>query len=96
MTQTQLHELLAEIDSATNVLNEILVTELALRDELEFDKELKNQFISLLLTIQKKRRECHNDQKKKKAKSGGNAANETGSGNVSLPSYCFGIFVVVS
>ncbi|CAG5134088.1 unnamed protein product [Candidula unifasciata] len=81
MTQTQLHELLAEIDSATNVLSEMLVTELALRDELEFDKELKNQFISLLLTIQKKRRECHSDQKKKKTKSGGNASNEAGSGN---------------
>lgn len=32
-----------------------LIQELALRDELEFEKELKNQFISLLIGIQNKR-----------------------------------------
>jgi hypothetical protein len=46
-----------------------LIRELALRDELEYDKELKNQFISLLLTIQKKRRDNNVDKKKKKTKS---------------------------
>ncbi|CAL1532144.1 unnamed protein product [Lymnaea stagnalis] len=68
MSRTELHELVVEYETTTKVLSEMLVSELALRDELEFDKELKNQFISLLLTIQKKRRECHSDRKKKKSK----------------------------
>jgi len=68
MSRTELDGLLAEYDATTSGLSEMLVSELALRDELEYDKELKNQFISLLLTIQKKRRECHTDKKKKKVK----------------------------
>jgi len=36
----------------------VLVHELALRDDLEYEKELKNQFIWLLLTVQKRRREA--------------------------------------
>ncbi|BFZ07422.1 hypothetical protein BsWGS_10461 [Bradybaena similaris] len=73
MPQSALHELVAEYDATTKMLSEMLVSELALRDELEFDKELKNQFISLLLTIQKKRRECHSERKKRKSKGGGTA-----------------------
>ena len=38
-------------------LSEELVTDLGVRDELEFEKELKNTFISLLLSIQSKRRQ---------------------------------------
>lgn len=38
-------------------LSEELVTDLGSRDELEFEKELKNNFISLLLSIQSKRRQ---------------------------------------
>ncbi|XP_059148230.1 fasciculation and elongation protein zeta-2-like [Physella acuta] len=68
MSGAELHELVAEYDTTTKVLSEMLVSELALRDELEFDKELKNQFISLLLTIQKKRRDSHSERRKKKAK----------------------------
>ncbi|XP_012943607.1 fasciculation and elongation protein zeta-2 [Aplysia californica] len=70
MSRASLHELVAEYDATTKLLSEMLITELALRDELEYDKELKNQFISLLLTIQKKRRDCHSDRKKKKVKAG--------------------------
>ena len=66
MNHAQLNELIAEYDTTTKLLSEMLVTELALRDELEFDKELKNQFISLLLTIQKKRRESQSERKNKK------------------------------
>lgn len=66
MNNAQLNELVAEYDTTTKLLSEMLVTELALRDELEFDKELKNQFISLLLTIQKRRRESQSERKNKK------------------------------
>lgn len=65
MTCAELHELLAEYERSIKELSELLVTELALRDELDYDKELKNSFISLLLSIQKKRRDTNADRKKK-------------------------------
>lgn len=76
MSCAQLHELLAEYERSIKELSELLVTELALRDELEYDKELKNSFISLLLSIQKKRRETNADRKKKKTRSTHNIAGE--------------------
>jgi hypothetical protein len=39
----------------------------ALRDELEYEKELKNTFISLLLAVQNRRRQFHVEKKKFKA-----------------------------
>ncbi|CAI9723690.1 Hypothetical predicted protein [Octopus vulgaris] len=68
MSTAALNELLAQFELTIKELSETLVTELALRDELEYDKELKNQFISLLLTLQKKRRENNVDKKKKRVK----------------------------
>ncbi|KHJ84975.1 hypothetical protein OESDEN_15305 [Oesophagostomum dentatum] len=44
---------------------ESLVDELAHRDELEYEKEMKNTFISLLLSIQNKRRQFANERKRK-------------------------------
>ncbi|ESN97207.1 hypothetical protein HELRODRAFT_193301 [Helobdella robusta] len=37
--------------------SEVLIRELDIRDELEYEKELKNQFIWLLITVQKRRKE---------------------------------------
>lgn len=68
MSNTALNELLSDYELTIKELSEVLVQELALRDELEYDKELKNQFISLLLNIQKKRREAKVDKKRKKSK----------------------------
>lgn len=48
--------------------NESLVEQLAHRDELEYEKEMKNTFISLLLSIQNRRRQFANDRKKKTLK----------------------------
>lgn len=53
--------------------SETLISELALRDELEYEKELKNTFISLLLAVQNKRRQYH-VEKKKSSKSNGTRA----------------------
>ncbi|XP_074653041.1 fasciculation and elongation protein zeta-2-like isoform X2 [Tubulanus polymorphus] len=74
-----LNELLDEMECEIREYSEILIQELALRDELEYEKELKNQFISLLLSIQKKRRECYHDKKKtvKKNKSTSGNGNTT-------------------
>lgn len=75
MSSKELNEVLAEYELTIKEFSETLVHELALRDELEYDKELKNQFISLLLTIQKRRRESNADKKKKKVKSSNNNNN---------------------
>lgn len=75
MNCTQLNEVLNEYEVIIKELSEVLIRELALRDELEYDKELKNQFISLLLTIQKRRRDGNLDKKKKKNKSVNNNMN---------------------
>ena len=67
LTITQLNELYIELERMIQGNSETLIQELALRDELEFEKELKNTFISLLLGIQNKRRKHHLDRKKGKS-----------------------------
>jgi len=56
MSSGALCELYDEMDSLVRELSEELVLELARRDELEYEKELKNQFISLLLSVQRRHR----------------------------------------
>lgn len=67
MTITQLNELFMEMEVLIRELSETLISELALRDELEYEKELKNSFISLLLAVQNRRRQYHVEKKKHKA-----------------------------
>ncbi|XP_015787650.1 fasciculation and elongation protein zeta-2 [Tetranychus urticae] len=67
LTITQLNELYIELERMIQGNSETLIQELALRDELEFEKELKNTFISLLLGIQNKRRKHHLERKKGKS-----------------------------
>ncbi|KAL4238699.1 Fasciculation and elongation protein [Mactra antiquata] len=81
MSNTALNELLSDYELTIKELSEVLVQELALRDELEYDKELKNQFISLLLNIQKKRREAKVDKKRKKSKNPQQVTNSPTTGN---------------
>lgn len=64
LSEAQLNELYLEIELLTKEYSETLIAELALRDELEYEKELKNQFISLLLAVQKRRREYHVEKKR--------------------------------
>jgi len=52
-----LTELADELQRCVHEYSEELVSELARRDELDFDKELKNQFIWLLLRVQRRRRQ---------------------------------------
>jgi len=60
----QLNEFLSELEWNVQHNSETLIAELALRDELEFEKELKNTFISLLLNVQNKRRQMAANHKK--------------------------------
>jgi len=72
-----------ELELLIRDYSETLITELALRDELEFEKELKNSFISLLLAVQNRRRQYH-VEKKRNSRAGNtnkNVANE--------PKVCF-------
>jgi len=52
----ELNDLIEQIEMNTKELSDILVNELNTKDELEFEKETKNTFISLLMSIQEKRR----------------------------------------
>ncbi|XP_038628521.1 fasciculation and elongation protein zeta-2 isoform X3 [Tachyglossus aculeatus] len=63
----ELNELLEEIETAIKDYSEELVQQLALRDELEFEKEVKNSFISILIDVQNKQKE-HKEMAKKKKK----------------------------
>jgi hypothetical protein len=58
-----------EMEILIKEFSETLISELALRDELEYEKELKNTFISLLLAVQNKRRQFHVEKKKGKMQS---------------------------
>jgi len=59
LSVSELTQIYSDIEVLVRDLSEELVTDLGARDELEFEKELKNNFISLLLSIQSKRRQ-HN------------------------------------
>lgn len=48
----ELNELVEQIETTSKILSDTLVHELALREELEFEKETRNTFISLLMSIQ--------------------------------------------
>lgn len=61
---SQLNEVYMELELLIRNYSETLITELALRDELEFEKELKNSFISLLLAVQNRRRQYHVEKKR--------------------------------
>lgn len=60
----QLNEVYLELERMIQENSEVLIQELALRDELEFEKELKNTFISLLLSIQNKKRQQSTEKRK--------------------------------
>lgn len=64
MTISQLNDIYMEMEVLIREFSETLISELALRDELEYEKELKNTFISLLLAVQNKRRQFHVEKKK--------------------------------
>ena len=57
LSTNELSQILSDIEILVRDLSEELVNDLGVRDELEYEKELKNTFISLLLSIQSKRRQ---------------------------------------
>ncbi|XP_060609945.2 fasciculation and elongation protein zeta-2 isoform X1 [Anolis sagrei] len=75
LSVTELNDLLEEIETAIKHYSEELVQQLALRDELEFEKEVKNSFISVLIEVQNKQREQKEIAKKKKKLKNGSPQN---------------------
>ena len=57
LSSNELTQILSDVEILVRDLSEELVNDLGVRDELEYEKELKNTFISLLLSIQSKRRQ---------------------------------------
>lgn len=78
MSISKLNEVLMEMETIIRELSETLISELALRDECEYEKEMKNSFISLLLAVQNRRRQFHVDKKKGKVQGKINAPGEWG------------------
>lgn len=75
----ELNERLEETEMSIRSLSDELVQQLALRDELDFEKEVKNSFISALIDVQNRQKEHRELQKKKKKlKGGGGAQQEQG------------------
>ncbi|XP_068222917.1 LOW QUALITY PROTEIN: serine-rich adhesin for platelets-like [Palaemon carinicauda] len=66
MSIGELNETYMELELVIRQYSETLINQLALRDELEYEKELKNSFISLLLQVQNKRRNFNVEKKKQK------------------------------
>lgn len=62
----QLSELSIDLEKLIQNYSEVLIQQLALRDELEYEKELKSTFISLVIGVQDKRHAVHLEKKKMK------------------------------
>ncbi|KAM6432258.1 fasciculation and elongation protein zeta-1 isoform 1-T1 [Liasis olivaceus] len=70
MSVSELLELLDRVEGAIQDYSEELVQQLAHRDELEFEKEVKNSFITILMEVQNKQKE-HREMMKRRRKEKG-------------------------
>lgn len=74
LSVAELNERLEETETNIRRFSEELVQQLALRDELDFEKEVKNSFISALIDVQNRQKEHRELLKKKKKLKGGTGA----------------------
>lgn len=66
MSVAELNVWLEDVETTIRGFSEELIQHLAMRDELEFEKEVKNSFISVLIDVQNRQKEHQEMQKKKK------------------------------
>uniref|UniRef100_A0A665TI72 Fasciculation and elongation protein zeta 1 (zygin I) n=1 Tax=Echeneis naucrates TaxID=173247 RepID=A0A665TI72_ECHNA len=66
MPSSSLVELLHRVEAAIREYSEELVSQLARRDELEFEKEVKNTFITALMEVQNRQREQRDSSKRRR------------------------------
>ncbi|XP_068999247.1 fasciculation and elongation protein zeta-2 isoform X3 [Embiotoca jacksoni] len=86
LSVAELNERLEETETSIRRLSEELVQQLALRDELDFEKEVKDSFISALIDVQNRQKE-HRESLKKKKKLKGGAGTSLGLAEKTLGSY---------
>uniref|UniRef100_A0A672N515 Fasciculation and elongation protein zeta 2 n=1 Tax=Sinocyclocheilus grahami TaxID=75366 RepID=A0A672N515_SINGR len=67
MSALELNDELEDVETAIRRYSEELIQQLAIRDELEFEKEVKNSFIAVLIDVQN-RQKVHREMLKKKRK----------------------------
>ncbi|KAG7483565.1 hypothetical protein MATL_G00039770 [Megalops atlanticus] len=70
MPSSALVELLCRVEAAIRQYSEELVTQLARRDELEFEKEVKNTFITALIEVQNRQKEQRDLSKRRRRAKG--------------------------
>ncbi|XP_027436331.1 fasciculation and elongation protein zeta-1 isoform X2 [Zalophus californianus] len=70
LSGSELSELLDQVEGAIRDFSEELVQQLARRDELEFEKEVKNSFITVLIEVQNKQKEQRELMKKRRKEKG--------------------------
>jgi len=87
LSMSVLAELVDDMERRVRLHSESLVGELALRDELDFAKEQRNQFIWLLLRVQKRRHQLHRHQLQQQPRDDGGSCQSNVAG-VTVPS-CF-------
>uniref|UniRef100_A0A3B4VEW0 Fasciculation and elongation protein zeta 1 (zygin I) n=2 Tax=Seriola TaxID=8160 RepID=A0A3B4VEW0_SERDU len=66
MPSSALVELLHRVEAAIREYSEELVSQLARRDELEFEKEVKNTFITALMEVQNRQKEQRESSKRRR------------------------------
>uniref|UniRef100_A0A671U2S7 Fasciculation and elongation protein zeta 1 (zygin I) n=1 Tax=Sparus aurata TaxID=8175 RepID=A0A671U2S7_SPAAU len=66
MPSSALVELLHRVEAAIREYSEELVNQLARREELEFEKEVKNTFITALMEVQNRQREQRDNSKRRR------------------------------
>uniref|UniRef100_A0A3Q2PKR7 Fasciculation and elongation protein zeta 2a n=1 Tax=Fundulus heteroclitus TaxID=8078 RepID=A0A3Q2PKR7_FUNHE len=71
LSAAELLERLTETEANIRRFSEELVQQLAVRDELDFEKEVKNSFISALIDVQNRQKE-HRESLRRKKKLKGN------------------------
>ncbi|XP_058866080.1 fasciculation and elongation protein zeta-1-like isoform X2 [Acipenser ruthenus] len=70
MPMSVLAELLERVEGAIREFSEELVMQLARRDELEFEKEMKNTFITALMEVQNRQKEQRELSKRRRREKG--------------------------
>lgn len=66
MPSSALVELLHRVEAAIREYSEELISQLARREELEFEKEVKNTFITALMEVQNRQREQRDSSKRRR------------------------------
>lgn len=66
MPSSALVELLQRVEATIREYSEELVSQLARREELEFEKEVKNTFITALMEVQNRQKEQRDSSKRRR------------------------------